>query len=215
MKIISPSQLDTSNPGTWPIYYKVITWAIMLLFIFFVFQRFFISPANETIQANEQKISQLKTDYRNMYQKTLDLDIYKKRSQDLIAILDGLLRYLPLQSEIAQLIDNVHVSAIDTRINIDGFKPGNLIKKDYYDIMPITLNTNTQYKNFAEFSEALTKLERIMNIADFDLSIQKDESDTPYSDTVPLEVQSQLQTYIYNQNIEALRRGELPKDTEK
>ena len=30
MKFVSPGQLDTSNPGTWPIYYKIILWVALI-----------------------------------------------------------------------------------------------------------------------------------------------------------------------------------------
>ena len=41
MKFVSPSQLDTSNPGTWPVYYKIICWVIIVGLMAFVYNKFF------------------------------------------------------------------------------------------------------------------------------------------------------------------------------
>ena len=30
MKFVSPRQLDISNPGTWPIYYKILFWVVIV-----------------------------------------------------------------------------------------------------------------------------------------------------------------------------------------
>lgn len=216
MKFVKPSQLDTSNPGTWPIYYKVVAWVLIAAGVFFLFKQFLITPAKEREAANIQKIAQLEKQYKTLYQYALDLDHYKARSKELIAMLDDLLRYLPSESETAQLIDNVYKSASQSNINLSDFVPSTKsVKKDYYDIMPVTLNTTTHYQNFALFAEKLAHLARIMNIADFSLKIGKKMRGKENVDKDLLSVGGQLQTYVYNQDIEALRAGKLPENTDK
>lgn len=216
MKFVKPSQLDTSNPGTWPIYYKILAWVLIAAGVFFLFRQFLITPAKEQEMANTQKINQLEKQYKTLYQYALDLNQYKARSKELIDMLDDLLRYLPSESETAQLIDNVYKSASQSNINLNDFVPSTQsVKKDYYDIMPVMLNTTTHYQNFALFAEKLAHLARIMNIADFSLEIGKKMRDGKKVDNDLLSVSAQLQTYIYNQDIEALRAGKLPENINK
>lgn len=202
MKFVQPSQLDTSNPGTWPIYYKALIWIFIVVAAFFLYKKVFFEPAKEVELANDQKIEELNGTYTKLYRYTLELKEYEKRAQELVAILNSLLKYLPLESETAKLIDNVYESALGNNINIDDFIPSaQRVKKEYYDIMPVMLNTTTRYQNFAQFAEKLTHLERIMNISDFSLKIQTKRN----SDKNMLSINGQLQTYLYNQDIKALR----------
>lgn len=197
MKVVSPSQLDMNNPGTWPLVYKIILWIIMLTAIIFLYNRFLRTPVLEEQAQNNQKIESLKTDYANHYQYTLDLPLYKKRSEELIAKLKSLLDFLPAQAEMPDLIDDVYTTAVENEIIFQTFTPEKEVKQTYYDIMPIKLKTETGFVNFAKFAEKISKLERILNVADMKLEISKDNINN-------LIVDSQLQTYIYNQDIEAL-----------
>lgn len=215
MKLVPLNKLDANNPGTWPIYYKVIIWILLFVAILFAFNHFKVKEMEEIENSNNASIEEKKKIYQQLYQYTLDLDIYRKRNEELLAKLDALLVYLPAQNQIASLIDDVYATASDAGINLSGFKPADkYIPTEYYDIAPISLNTTTYFTNFAEFSEGLTQLKQIMNISDFNLSILKKTSRSNndyeiWADNA-ITVDTQLQTYIYNGDIEKLRNGELP-----
>ncbi|SUO97300.1 type 4a pilus biogenesis protein PilO [Suttonella ornithocola] len=219
MKFVSPSQIDMNNPGSWPIYYKVIAWIIIVVLIIFLAYRFMITPVEEEIQANETKIENAKNDYQRLYQYTLDLSYYKKRSEELIEQLKTQLAFLPTQSQMPELINSVYEAAIDNDINIGDFTPAkNAIVQEYYDISSIFMATTTYFENFSKFTEQLTKLERIMNIADVSMTIapaNRDKDSSLFWANNAISVTGQLQTYIYNQDIEKLSRGELPDDDKK
>lgn len=197
MKIVSPSQLDMNNPGTWPIIYKIILWIIMLTAIVFLYNRFLRTPILEEQEQHNQKIESLKRDYANHYQYTLDLPLYQKRSEELIVRLKSLLDFLPAEAEMPDLIDSVYTTAVENEIIFQTFTPEKEVKQTYYNIMPIKLKTETGFVNFAKFAEKISKLERILNIADMKIEISKDNINN-------LVIDSQLQTYIYNQDIETL-----------
>lgn len=215
MKFVSPSQLDSSNPGVWPIYYKVLVWGVIIGLLYFLANQFLLKPAQERIESNDREISTLKADYSRGYQYTLDLAQYQERSKVLIEKLDDLLKYLPTESETAQLVDAVYKSATDSEINLSGFVPAKeATETDYYNIMPVKLETSTGFSNFAHFAQRLNQLERIMNVADFQLEVGRGNADSmPNADQ--LSVTAQLQTYVYNQDIEALRQGRLLESKDK
>lgn len=217
MKLVSPSQLDQSNPGTWPIYYKAIIWLVLFFGILFAFNHFKVSEMNDIEASNNKTIDERKATYKQLYQYTLDLEAYRSRNQELLARLEGLLAYLPAQSQIAELIDSVYMTGSDAGISLSGFKPADkYLPTEYYDIAPINLDTITYFTNFANFSEGLTNLQQIMNISDFKLSVLKGENSRNnnvaefWADNAIAVSETQLQTYIYNGDVEKLRKGELP-----
>lgn len=197
MKLVSISQLDTSNPGTWPIYYKLICWIVMVVAGVFLYNQFARTPLLEEQSANDSSIAKLQQDYRTLYQFTLDLPQYQERNKALVQVLKGMLAYLPSQSEMPDLIDKVYEAAVESGINFDIFQPEKDIKKTYYDIKPIKLKMETGYTNFAKFAEKVSSLQRILNISDMNFQVVKGNNSK-------LVINSQLQTYIYNQDLDAL-----------
>lgn len=219
MKFVPVNQLDQSNPGTWPIYYRAIIWVLLFGGILFAFNHFKLKEMDETESRNQATIEEREKSYRQLLQYTVDLDAYKARSEELLARLESLLAYLPAQNQIAESIEDVNTAASDSGINISGFKPADkYIPTEYYDIAPIALNTTTYFTNFAQFSERLTNLQRIMNISDFNLVVLKNSSNTRdisdiWAENAIAVTDTQLQTYIYNGDIKKLRKGELPQSS--
>ena len=197
MKTVSPGQLDLNNPGTWPIVYKIVLWLLIVAGILFLYNRFMREPLLEQQAANTQQIENLKREYATNYQYTLDLPLYQQRSNELVSKLKSLLVYLPAQTEMPDLIDDAYTSAVENEINFQTFTPEKAVKQSYYDVMPIKLKAETGYVNFAKFAERIAQLERILNVADMKIEISKDNVNN-------LIIESQLQTYIYNQDIDAL-----------
>lgn len=197
MKMVSPAQLDMNNPGTWPFIYKVILWIIIVVAMLFLYDRFLRTPVLEEQAQKNQQIENLKREYTANYQYTLDLPLYQKRSEELIARLKSLLELLPNNAEMPDLIDDVYTTAVENEINFQTFTPEKAIKQSYYDVMPIKLKAETGYVNFAKFAEKITQLQRILNVADMKVMISE-------SNINNLIIESQLQTYIYNQDIDTL-----------
>lgn len=197
MKMVSPAQLDMNNPGTWPIIYKVILWVIIVAAMLFLYNQFLRTPVLEEQAQKNQQIENLKREYTANYQYTLDLPLYQKRSEELITRLKSLLDLLPNSAEMPDLIDDVYTTAVENDINFQTFTPEKGVKQSYYDIMPIKLKVETGYVNFAKFAEKISQLERILNVADMKIAISEGNINN-------LIIDSQLQTYIYNQDIDTL-----------
>ena len=123
MKFVSPRQLDISNPGTWPIYYKILFWVVIVGLAAFLYNKFVREPLVEQQDAHNMKITQLKSEYSELYQYQQDLPKYKERSEELVGVLRSLLDYLPSNDEMPDLIDNVYISGVDNGIIFDTFQP--------------------------------------------------------------------------------------------
>lgn len=202
MKFVSPGQLDTSNPGIWPIYYKILCWVLIVGLAAFIYNKFVREPLVEQQDSHKAKITQLKSEYKELYQYQQDLPKYKERSEELVGVLKSLLAYLPSNDEMPDLIDSVYISGVDNGIIFDTFQPEKDIKQTYYDIKPIKLKTDTKYANFALFTGRISALQRILNVSDMSIKIAD-------KDPNKLSVDSQLQTYVYNEDIDKFLQMDL------
>ncbi len=196
MNIVSPSQLDTNNPGTWPLIYKVILWVVVIGIMLFVYNRFVRSPILEEQAIHQQEIETLKTEYQQLYQYTLDLPKYQERSKELVGILQGLLIYLPSKENMDDLIAETYMAARKYGINVDNFTPMSNLSEEYYDIKPISLNTETGFSNFAQFGEQISGLDRILNISSMTLDVNGTDNNKL------LKIDSEMQTYIYTSDFQ-------------
>lgn len=136
MKFVSPNELDSSNPGTWPIYYRALVWIVIAAIIVFGFKKFVVDDMVAEEEANNKKIEANKATFKDLYRKTLDLDLYKQRSKELLEQLQGLLVYLPEQDQVAKLIDDVYTASSDNGINWREYRPANRTVRNYYDVVP-------------------------------------------------------------------------------
>ena len=195
MKFVSPGQLDTGNMGTWPIYYKVILWVAIVGIGAFVYNKFAREPLVEQQSANQTEIEGLEAKYKQLYQYTQDLPKYQERSAELVEILKSLLEFLPSEEEMPNLIDSVYAAGIDNNIIFNLFQPKLDVKRGFYDVKPIDLDADTKYANYSHFTGRISALQRILNVSD--MSIKIDEKDPS-----KLSIKSQLQTYVYNQNLD-------------
>ena len=202
MKFVSPGHLDTSNPGTWPIYYKILCWVLIVGLAAFIYNKFVREPLVEQQDSYKAKITQLEIEYKELYQYQQDLPKYKERSEELVGVLKSLLAYLPSNDEMPDLIDSVYISGVDNGIIFDTFQPEKDIKQTYYDIKPIKLKTDTKYANFALFTGRISALQRILNVSDMSIKIAD-------KDPNRLSVDSQLQTYVYNEDIDKFLQMDL------
>ena len=202
MKFVSPGQLDTSNPGTWPIYYKILCWVVIVGVAAFLYNKFVREPLVEQQDAHNMKITQLKSEYSELYQYQLDLPKYKERSEELVGVLRSLLAYLPSNDEMPDLIDSVYISGVDNGTIFDTSQPEKDIKQNYYDVKPIKLKTDTKYTNFSLFTGRISALQRILNVSDMSIKIAE-------KDPNKLSVDSQLQTYVYNEDIDKFLKMDL------
>ncbi|ABQ13362.1 type 4a pilus biogenesis protein PilO [Dichelobacter nodosus] len=204
---VSPAKLDTSNIGGWPIYYKIPMWVLLVVAMFALAKSALFKEREDSIAANEAKIASLEKSFADIFQKTVDLQQYQVRANELWNILEGLLKYLPESDQAPELIKEVNQSALNSSIAITKFSPAAEVKSESYTINPFILVTKTRFENFATFAEALTKLDRIMNIVNFDLNVAPQEDQNFIDEKNMIDVSAQLQTYVYDSEmIEGLRK---------
>lgn len=196
MKFVPLSQLDGSNPGTWPAYYKILLWLFIIAILAGGYYQFIRTPLMEEQESLQAQIDKRKNEFQKLLQETHDLDKHQKRFMELVRILEEHLKYLPAREEVPELIDAVYDAGVNNSINFTRISPLKEQKEKYYDINPVTLEANTGYSNFAHFAEAIAQLERILNVSDMKITMNKSAE--------VLDVKSTLQTYVYNFNFDEL-----------
>ncbi|UJF25107.1 type 4a pilus biogenesis protein PilO [Suttonella sp. R2A3] len=194
MNIVRLSQLDRSRPGTWPIYYQVLIWVAIAVVLSFLYLRFVHGKLADEQDSLDNQINNLVGQYDKLYQYSVDLPAYREHKKQLVGQLQEYLTYLPSETEMPSLVDEIYQTGSQNGIVFSALTPGQSSAKTYYNLEPISLATKTSYDSFAHFAEQIASFPRILNVQNFDMKV---EDDSPSG----IAINSILETYIYNQDI--------------
>ncbi len=93
-----------------------------------------------------------------------NLEVYRAEYEKLQAKLEEALGELPLQKEIPSLLTGIGNLAKEKGLDILRFKPGGEVNKGFYAEVPVELKLTGSYHQAAAFFDAVSRMERIVNI---------------------------------------------------
>ncbi|MCK4710365.1 MAG: type 4a pilus biogenesis protein PilO, partial [Gammaproteobacteria bacterium] len=120
----------------------------------------------------------------------VNLDAYSQQLDDMRKSFGALLRQLPDQTEIESLLTDISQTGIAAGLEIEYFKPENLVSKEFYSEYPIQLKVSGRYHQFANFVSGVAALPRIVTLQDIKIS-------QPEKDSVKMIMDLTVVTYQY------------------
>jgi len=100
-----------------------------------------------------------------------NLPKFRKENEELKIKFKELLKLLPNTKEIPSLLTNISNLAQDCGLEILLFKPQKEIPRGFYADIPVEMQVNGDYHNIGHFFDKVSKLERIVNIADISIAV--------------------------------------------
>jgi len=93
-----------------------------------------------------------------------NLAVYRAEYEKMQVQLDEALGELPLRKEIPSLLTSIGDLAKEKGLEVLRFKPAGETAKGFYAEVPVTLKLSGSYHQAAAFFDAVSKMERIVNI---------------------------------------------------
>lgn len=115
---------------------------------------------------------------------------FKEEAKGLRAKLETAKGRLPSEKEIPGLYRQVSDLAFQSGLSVSLFQPKDLITKDIYEEVPITVNAEASYHQLGSFFDQLSRLSRIINLTDLKLTGIARPTGTVRADLV-------LTTYVF------------------
>lgn len=103
-----------------------------------------------------------------------NLAVYRAEYEKMQIQLEEALGELPLQREIPGLLISIGDLAKEKGLEVLRFKPATEVPQGFYAEVPVTLKLSGSYHQVAAFFDAVSKMERIVNIQDLTLGGAKD-----------------------------------------
>ena len=142
--------LDTKNPGNWPMPVKLAACAVLALVIVGLVWYFYV--------ADKQG-------------RAANLEPLKQQLAQMELMLQQMLRQLPSKNEMPDLIVDVSQTALATGISNELFQPGPETKQEFYAEKPISLRMVGTYHQFGAFVSGVASLPRVVIMTMHNISL--------------------------------------------
>lgn len=129
-----------------------------------LFYHYDTKPQLQSLKQVEAKEVQLRKTFEDRAEKAANLRLYKEQLVEMRKRFAALRMQLPSQTEIPGLIVDVSQTGLSSGLEIDLFKPGGELSKDFYAEKPIDLTLRGTYNELAQFVSGVAALPRIVTL---------------------------------------------------
>jgi type IV pilus assembly protein PilO len=163
--------LDPKRIGSAPVVVKLTVLLLALLLIVGANYWFDWQKQLEQINAEKEKVAQLKATFLDKKKKAIDLPAYVKQLQDIEKQFGALLKQLPGKSEMDALLTDINQAGLGRGLQFELFKPAaSETQRDFYAELPISIKVSGTYHDLGAFASDIGKLSRIVTLNDISLA---------------------------------------------
>ena len=157
---------------------KVLILVAILCVIAGLYLYAFFLPQQESLKMANGELSRLAKELNESKAITRDLQKFKEQVQKLNEELKTALTQLPNEREIPEILKNISSLGKESNLEFTLFRPKPEEPQQFYAKVPIELVALGSYHNVGIFFDKVSKLPRIINVVDFNMTRAKGKSET-------------------------------------
>ena len=162
-----------------PLAQKIIILIVINIVLLGLFYYIFYKSKLEESSILQEELTKLQAKHAEQKKVIADLPKWRKENEELKVKFKELLKLLPNTKEIPSLLTNISYLAQDCGLEILLFQPKNEVVRGFYSDIPVDMQVLGDYHNIGYFFDKVSKLKRIVNISDLQISTEKNKkSDT-------------------------------------
>ena len=164
-------ELDPNDPGRWPFVFRI--GAIGLIFIIATGAlAYFLAwkPKKPELDAAVAQEQTLLTTLEQKARKAANLDAYKAQLAEMKQSFGAMLRKLPNQTEVPNLLTDISQQGAGAGRDQRLFQPGQQVVKDFYAELPIKMRLTGSYHAIGAFVSGIAALPRIVTLHDVEIT---------------------------------------------
>jgi type IV pilus assembly protein PilO len=153
---------------------KVLILVVLLCVIAGLYLYAFFLPGQDELKVTKAELSRLVKELNESKAITRDLQKFKDQVKKLNEELKTALTQLPNEKEIPEILKNISSLGKESHLEFTLFKPKPEEPHQFYAKVPIELVALGNYHNIGMFFDKVSKLPRIINVVDFNMTRAKD-----------------------------------------
>jgi type IV pilus assembly protein PilO len=128
------------------------------------FYWYYVQDVHAAQAVEQQKLDKLKADIAKGTATARQLPQFRSEVTVLEARLDSLRAVLPEEKDVGDLLRRIQTLAVQSNLQIKGFKPAPIVTRQMHAEWPITLELDGTYHNLGQFFDRVGKFSRIINV---------------------------------------------------
>ena len=153
-----------------PPHQKLAIMGVIVLVVAVLDWTYLYGPSQRALTDLQAEVSQRRTELDSKRSKTNARAALERDLRDLGAELKRAQARLPDQREIANLLDNVAASGRQAGLEITLFRQKPEVLHDFYAEVPVEMQMRGTYQDVALFLDRVKRLDRIVNVANIQLT---------------------------------------------
>jgi type IV pilus assembly protein PilO len=170
--------LDPNNPGMWPTLIKVFLFTILFFALLFAGWQFDVTKKRDELASLERKEKETIDVLKVKQRKAANLNALKEQMKEMEISFGDMVRQLPNQTEVAGLLVDISQTGLGAGLEFKLFEPKAENPKEFYAVLPITINVVGDYHQFGEFISGLAQLPRIVTTHEININSKKLDTST-------------------------------------
>lgn len=161
--------LDAQNPGSWPGWAR--NGAVVLAAVLLVVAGLYVvvRPQYDELEGEKAKEVSLREEFERKQKKVAALDAYKDQLAEMERSFGTMLRQLPSKTEVANLLQDISQTRVQSALEEELFEPQGEVPKDFYAEVPNRIVVTGDYHEMGQFVSAVAALPRIVTIDEVEL----------------------------------------------
>jgi len=156
--------LDAKDPSLWPVLPKSLLCLFVAGAVAIVAWFAFLKDFEVELDGERSKEVALRTDYQKKLVKAVSLDALKKQREQIQQYVIQLEKQLPSKAEMAALLSDINQAGLGRSLQFELFRPGQVVAKDYYAELPISIRVTGKYHDIGAFASDIAHLSRIVTL---------------------------------------------------
>lgn len=191
--------LDPKDPSLWPVLPRTLL-CIMIAAGVAAFMWFFLLTDYEDQLTAERTTEQtLREDYQKKLIKAVSLDGLKKQREQIQQYVTQLEKQLPSKAEMSALLSDINQAGLGRSLQFELFRPGQIVVKDYYAELPISIRVIGKYHDVGAFASDVANLSRIVTLNNITIAPAKDAGQ------LSMEATARTFRYLDSEEVQAQR----------
>lgn len=168
--------LDPRNPVVWPALPRYGLFLFIAVVVVVVLWFVWLSGEDEILTQARAKEVQLREEYRTKLAKAINLDALRKQREQVLQYVTQLEKQLPSKAEMDALLSDINQAGLGRSLQFELFRPGQIVVRDYYAELPITLKVTGRFHDIGSFTSDVAHLSRIVTLNNLTVTPRPDGS---------------------------------------
>jgi type IV pilus assembly protein PilO len=195
--------LNPNEPGQWPLLPKIVTWVFVALIMVVLGWFLLLSSAHDELDTERAKEPTLKADYRNKLGQAVNLAELRKQKLQVEEYVTQLEKQLPGKAEMDALLSDINQAGLGRGLQFELFKPGQVVVKDYYAELPISIKVSGRYHDMGAFAGDISNLSRIVTLHNLNITSAPKDS----SGALAMEATARTYRYLDPNEVEEIKKA--------